>query len=494
MCRTHARLRRCAGWRAAGDNLTLLFCRPQYPQGCGLRVVRSARHEKPEEEQILTLKPTALQASGSPAARAAVVLVLSVAGIGAAAPADEGFESVPDLSPAQILAPALTAGENFHVLDPVHGDGLMYRFVIDSRFGRYEAYGEASLALRLHEIAALTTLSKLSDARLVSAGVSGGIESEVKTATGVVTHPVATVGGIPQGIAHLFKGYGARGREVLDSAQKSSGSATAGSMRSDVDKGRQAAGQYAEQYLGVSAAERGWYKRLGVDPYTDNALLRATIRRDAKIEAAGSAGIRFAGLPAIPGIAITQRAVDAIYNEDPAVIRARTRTTLAGYGLGASEIDSWLNDPLLSPTRQVLLLGAAQSLHGVKGLGELFRHSLSLSSDAEVQVYLRSAGLLARAHGERALTAIIPGVRLPAAWHEDDTLVVCGAFEDVYWTREVADAEAQLRASLPPQPQGRGRQLWLAGRLSPRAQGALHARGWEVHAAGEIPAAPPQKR
>jgi hypothetical protein len=398
------------------------------------------------------------------------------------------FEPVPDRAPAELLPAALASGTDFHVVDPVHGDGLMHRFVLDSRFGRFEAYGRVALALRVREIAALTELARSSRLGIVAGGVGHGVESQVKTATGVVTHPVTTVSGIPKGIAHLFSGYSARGEEALAAAGRTTSSSGGAHAAADAtSKAEEAGKQYALQYLGVTAAERAWYLKLGVSPYTDNKVLRDAVRRAAQTEAIGSFGVKFASLPAIPGISLTQRAVDAIYNEDPAAVRARTRRVLAGYGMDASEIENWLNAPLLNPARQVLLLSAAARLDGVAGRAELFRHSLGLTSDAEVQVYLYSAGLLVKAHETHPMKSLVPGVRLPAAELVGGRLVVCGAFEAVYWTEDVANGEAQVRQSLPPQPEGAGRELWLLGSLSDRARNELRDRGWAVHESDAVP-------
>ena len=407
------------------------------------------------------------------------------------AAASDDFETVPERAPAELLPPAMVSGTNFHVVDPVHGDGLMNHFVLDSRFGRFDAYGRAALAVRIQEVAALTELSRISDVQIAAGGMAQGVESEVKTATGVVTHPVQTVTGIPRGIAHLFGGYRARGQEAAADARSdvsSSGSqGGTGSAQSTAAKGEKAARSYAERYLGITAAERDYYRKLGVDPYTDNKLLRDTIRRDARIAAGAGFGMKFVGLPGIPGIGIAQRAVDAIYNEDPAVIRQRTRKALADFGLSTAEIESFLDAPLLSPTRQLLLLSAAQALDGVAQRGELFRHAIGLTSDEEVQVYLRSAGLLARAHAGRAVASIVPGVRLPAALRADGSILVCGAFEAVYWTQDVSRLDEQLRTALPATPAGAMRELWIAGTLSERARRAALDRGWDLH---EVPDGP----
>ena len=427
--------------------------------------------------------------------------------------AGEDFEIAPDHATAELLPADMVSGPNFHVVDPVHGDGLMNHFVIDSRFGKFDAYGKGVLAIRIREVAALTELAKLSDVEIVAGGAVKGVESEVKTATQVVTHPVQTITGIPKGIAHLFGGYSARGQELsadAKSSAKSSGSqgsqgsagsgsstgnasasASGGSTTQSNDKAEKAAKSYAEHYLGITAAERDYYHKLGVDPYTDNRVLRDTIRRDAKISGAASFGMKFVGLPGIPGIAIVERAVDEIYNEDPAVIRQRTRKTLADFGLSPTEIESFMNAPLLSPTRQVLLLAGVQALDGVAQRGELFRHSIGLTSIEEVQVYLRSVGLLVKAHQSRPVASIVPGVRLPSALRADGSLVVCGAFEAVYWTETVARLAHELRAALPTTPPGAARELWLAGALSERAQRAGNDEGWDVHAVPEEASATP---
>ena len=63
-------------------------------------------------------------------------------------------------------------------------------------------------------------------------------------------------------------------------------------------------------------------------------------------------------------------------------------------------------------------------------------------------------------------------------------LAVCGAFESVYWTEDVAQAEEQLRTSLPGTAQAARRELWLAGTISERARAELKERGGELPGRG----------
>jgi hypothetical protein len=369
-------------------------------------------------------------------------------------------------------------GRNFSIVDPVHDDGLMHRYVIDSRFGRFEAYGRSNLEIRVHEVAALTELDNTSGISLVANGVEQGAATQIHTVIGVATSPIGTVTGIPKGIAHLFAGFGAQGEEALTQGRRLVTVSSDPGSSQEAEKAADAAKEFAAEYFGLTHAEMRWYKKLGVDPYTDNVVLRNAIRKSAKVEATASFGMRFAGLPQIPGIGLMERTTDAIYSENPAAVRARARKILTGYGLSPTEIETWQNSKTLSPTRQVLLLAAADALTGVEGRGELFRHALGLTSDAEAQVYLQSVDLLLQAHQVQPLSAILAGVRLPTARRANGHVVVCGAFESVYWTEDVATGEAQVRQSLPASVSTP--ELWITGSVSERARSELQQRGWEL--------------
>jgi hypothetical protein len=386
---------------------------------------------------------------------------------------------LPPQEPASTSLPAdLVSGANFHVNEPVESDGLMHHYLIDSRFGAFPAYGREALKIRVREMAALTQIDKTTDVEVVAKTVAGSVQSQVKTVSEVATHPVSTVVGIPKGIGHLFHGYKAQADELIDDQKSHDGSKGPSNMAATA---KSDATRYADRYLGVSAAERRYYQQLGVDPYTNNKVLRKAVAHLAKINAATNLGMHFVGVPGLPYLGDVRRAMDAIYNEDPAVLRARQRVTLAGYGLTAEEIKLFENTLLLSPTRQRVLEEEAKLLEGVAGRDELFRHAMSLTSEEEVQVFLQSTRVLAGlyAHAQLPIAKILAGLRLPTAQTSDGRIIVIGAFDAVYWTEDVAGYEAALHAALPPT--ATGLQLWLSGSISPRARSELTSRGWDVH-------------
>jgi hypothetical protein len=412
-----------------------------------------------------------------------IILTLIVAISGSAFAAAAGdLEVPPDQSPGALLTAAEVSGDGFHVQDPVHSDGLMPHYVIESSYGEFAAYGHNALVGRLREVAALRTLEKTSDADVVMKSVGRGIHEDVSAFGKVAKNPVGTIVGIPRGISHLLGGYRAEAQEVKQKAGDAvngSGPQSSGNVAARTTKQTEAlAKQYADRYLGLSAAERRWYEKLGVDPYTNNEVLRRAVTRLSKIDAATSLGMRFAPV-GIPFAGEVRRAVDAIYSESPAVLRKRRHDALLAFGLSPEEVKQFENTLLLNPTRQTLLVNAVTALNGVEGRAELLRHAASVTTEDEIGVFLQSTGLLVQAHAHHPVTRILAGLRLPTAQLADGRVAVFGAFDAVYWTDDIAADEKVLREFAAPG--AAGLDVWVGGSVSPRALAELQKRGWTVH-------------
>lgn len=416
----------------------------------------------------------------------AVVLAGLALGTASRSFAAEDFETPADEAPSASLSDAQVSGPSFHVEDPVHSDGLMHRYVIDSRFGVLDAYGIDALNTRLREIAALTTLEHTSEGQVVVEAAVRGVREQAQSMVHVATHPVGTLFGIPKGIGNLLGGYRAQAQEVTTGIGHTLTTSGRSVVRNPDGRALERAGTaathaartQAERYLGLTAAERRWYAKLAVDPYTDNLVLRHAVTRMARIDAAASFGMRFAPV-GIPFAGEVQRALDAIEHEDPAALRKHRRDALLHAGLTAEEIKRFEHTPLLTPTRQTVLVNAFDSLNGVDGRAELLRHAMTVQSEEEIDVFLQSTLLLLRYQAHHPVKRILAGVRIPAAELPDGSIAVFGAFDAVQWTAEVADYGGALNEALP---RTGARQLWITGTVSVRARAALEERGWAVHA------------
>ena len=79
---------------------------------------------------------------------AATTIALAWACAGTVRAAEE-FDAPAPEAPAASLSAGQISGPDFHIQDPVSSDGLMHYYVVESRFGNFEAYGRAALEVRL---------------------------------------------------------------------------------------------------------------------------------------------------------------------------------------------------------------------------------------------------------------------------------------------------------------------------------------------------------
>jgi len=399
---------------------------------------------------------------------------------GAAAETAEEFEIPPDEAPEVSLPPSQVSADYFHIRSPVHSDGLMHHYVIESRFGVFTAYGRDALAVRLHEVAALNSIANTSEAEAALQAVGRNLRERASTVVSLAKNPIGAVTGIPRGIAHLFAGYQAQAEEVSAEIRKETqrGASPQHAASSIADRSSTAAKKYLDHYFGLSSAEMRWYKQLSVDPYTDNEVLRRAVSHLAKIDAMVSFGMHFAHV-GIPYAGEISRALNAIYNEDPAVLRKRRREALVTFGLAPGEISRFENTLFLSPTRQTVLVDAARALDGVANRAELFRHASTVTSEEEIEVFLSSTAMLMRFHAQHPVARIVAGLPLPTAQLANNSIEAFAALDALHWTEEVAGYERSALQALPAD--AAMREMWLEGSVSTVARSQAERLGWRIH-------------
>ncbi len=433
----------------------------------------------------------------------AAVLAFAFVTVATATSIAQDYETPPDQAAAQALPAEVLAGPEHSVADPVRSDGVMNRYALVSRFGSYDVHGRALLAIRIQEIGALAELDRVSKSEVFLKAVGRSVTAPLQTAVDFVEKPVETVTGVPRGVANLFKTYRLKAREATGKAKEAAGKAKSAADGTSEDrkdtlakageKAMSEAKSYALRHLGVTSAERLWYAKLGVDPYTTNEPLRVAVTRVARIDATAQFGLRFAGIPSIPGIDIARQGMDAIWQEDPLVIRDRNRRFLKSLGLDEEERRRFEDNVALSPMHQLTLLQMARTLAGVGERGELIRRALDVSEEEEALALIDSVALLVRLHGESPLAEIVGGIRLPAARTRDGRLVVCAGFDALYWTERVADGARQIALAYRDAAASE-RQFRLAGTASPRLRTEVESLGWKVHDNAGASAAPARSK
>lgn len=419
-----------------------------------------------------------------------VVAVVAVAGGGPVARAEEGYEAAGLVAAVEYLPAKLLQGPDWTVAAGARADGLDNTYTIESRFGTWEARGEEEVATRIREIAALARLEEVSKTEVFLEAVRTSATAPLRLAQDVAEKPVETLTGIPKSVGRWFKRTSFRVREAYRDASEAiaeerAGQAGQGEPASgQTDEERQAkveakAREEARDYLRISGAERRWYRELRVDPYTDNEVLRQAVESVARVEGLTGFGMKFAGLPSLPGSREISKTMDLVWETDPVDLLLANRERMLAAGL-SKETARAFEDSSLTLTEQTLFLDALDSLEGVAGREHLVARALDPETRRDGRSLAIMAVLLARLHrGGTPLAAILPGAVLPVARTAGGDLITVSTAGALFWTEAIAEA-AHGFAAIYADDAARERRLYVTGIASERFATEAGRRGWKV--------------
>lgn len=406
---------------------------------------------------------------------------------GATGAAAGGFEQPNPLRASSYLAAEQLAGPDFKVEPEATTDGFGTTYTLTSRFGTWTAEGRLHLALRIREIQALAQLEEVSKSDVFLDAVKASATAPLQLAQAVATKPVETLKGIPSGVGRWMKKTSFQVKEgyhdVKQVAAKDEKDGAAGESEADKDlkeKGKEEAKKQALDYLKISSAELAWYAKLGVDPYTDNELLRKGVSSVARVQGLTSFGMKFVGMPSIPGASEARKAMDLVWKTDPWELRLANRKKLLAAGLSEETARKFEDNPALTLSHQTSLLQSLDALAGVHGRESIIARAIDLESREEAATLISAVALMARFHKQQGpLAEFLAGTRLPVARTAQGDLVAVLHSEALFWTAEVGDA-AKAFASIYGAEAAKARQLWVVGAASPAFKSGSAALGWEV--------------
>jgi len=420
-----------------------------------------------------------------------VVLATLVAGVGAIAQ-EAAYEAPPTLSASEILAPAMLRGEHHEVGEGVTSDGYMNFFTINSDYGQFEAYGELALAIRIQEITALAELDELSKTKVFADAVAKGAMSQVTSVKEFAEKPVETMKGMPGGVKRMFKRAKwnvEEGVEVAkDLSTSESGDGSEGDDESTSEKtkelakeGAEASEKYAKKYFGVSRSERRWAEKLGIDPYTSNEVLTREIKKVAKVDAAGSFGVRLAPIPRIPGVSYVQDINKLVWSTHPRELRELNLKRLAEMGSSEELAVRFLDNAWFSPSVQTYLVAALGDLEGVEKRDVAIEQAAAAVSREEARFFAQAVAMLAGFHRNSSpIQRLVGGARLPAGLTADGRLVFLVPVDDIFWTEGIAEAASGSYSEAGGDLAVTSREAWFRGGVSARCRQELEESGWLV--------------
>ena len=379
------------------------------------------------------------------------------------------FETLEAVKASDLFPPDVLTGKDYEILEEVVPDGFTYHYTIDSSFGRFEAYGEDMLQIRVKELQALAELNTISQPAAFGSGVASTVMSPFKFLWNLVTDPKNTVMGVPDGISRAISRIG----EMMEGER--------GALE-DTE---------AEELVGFSLAKRQVAATVGADVYSSNAVLQEKLNEVAWAAYAGGMGSRLLLLPiagpagfALMGTSFGATMQELLREQTPEDLRLINRTLLTRMGVNDSTIEGFLVHPWYSPRHETILVHALAEMKEVNHRGRFLQVAIGAQREEEALFFQRLAEMMARYHHSVAPIdeIVLLGDRLILGYTTDHALVATVPLARLLWTRPVADAVEKVMSAWESAPHlVRRVELWITGRLTSEARAQLEAHGFMVH-------------
>jgi hypothetical protein len=385
------------------------------------------------------------------------------------APGSEVFEPSPILDAAAILQPAYDRGPFFQVRGPVPTYGGSNVYEIDSPLGSFDANGNAMLMRRVAEINAMAVLDTISKTDEFKQAALTAAKSPLLAAKELITHPVGTISGVPQGVWKFLNRTGQTVKELGEGRKPSA-----------------AEGNLAQNLIGFSKVKRQIALDLGVDPYSSNADFQAALNQVAWPAYAGGLTVNLGVAVATAGIGTAGMALSAVNwsgnlnqilrESSPQDLRLMNLGKLLDMGIDRAEAVAFLNNSAISPTTQTVLVSSLNLLTQAAGRDIFLQQAATAEDEHDALFFQQSAQLMARVNVADPITGITLLNGLPVCVTAGGAVVVPLQWDYMAWTPMAAQFADQVKAMNFPRPPT-GYNLLITGDISPMAEAALTARG-----------------
>jgi hypothetical protein len=399
--------------------------------------------------------------------RTAAVLLLLALGSGlrdAAALAQTGFDSPEVRATADVVAPDLLRGPHYQLGPTVGTFAFMNHYTVTSDYGPFTAPSDARLRRLIREIAAIAELQKIHQSDAFAKATFEAGKGVVKGAQHLIEDPVGTIGAVPEAVFSVF------GR-VSESAKRGG--------RSQYEDG------VAQNLLAVTSFKRDYAKKFDVDVYSSNEVLQKELNSVAWASAAGNLTLSAASmvtgaavLQAASGLHTLEQAKDLVNALPPSELSRRNREALRQMRVPDPITDRFLENRLLSPRHQTIIVEAMKALGAIPGRSAFIQYAARADSEDAALLFQEMAELLADYHRSVApIQRLEIYLNIPLAYTGQGSAVILLPIDRLLWTERTAGISTSLSLTLPkPQPV-RKIEVWMTGDASDRAHAGLQQLG-----------------
>jgi hypothetical protein len=396
--------------------------------------------------------------------RLSVVCAMVLAAVSGAGAAE--YETPKSRLSKDVLPPAVAAGADYKVTDPVVADGYMYQFKVTSTHGAFGATGTGALRKLEREIWAIGQLKGITKSEVFLKSLKDQAGKPLVFAKSVVTNPGDTLSGVPKGVGRLFSNASTAITSTRDPSQDGA----------------------AKELLLVGSFKRDYATRYDVDPYSSNGVLQAELDKIGKAAALGSWTASAAMMPisgpagaVISVTSMSQSFNNVLKTEPPPRIRAINEEKLGQMGIGPDLAKLYLDHPIYTPRQDLLLVDSLHRLGSATGRDAYVKASMAAADEVEANFFVNMAQILRGYHEKQSpITGITMLGPLTVAQTTAGPAVIPFALDHGVWTANADKLSQELKASYRA-PGFNGKfEMWVTGTLSARAKQELQARGFTV--------------
>ena len=408
------------------------------------------------------------------------------------------YEAPPTLSARDLVPAERLQGLGYQVDDAVPTDGFLATLTVRSDYGVFPARGPGMLDIRVGEVAAIRQLEAMSKSDVFLQGLKGSATELGQQVTQLVTHPVDTVKGMPEGVGRFFErvGRGAKTGTQKLSATKAEqeakappssgpgaqlpGGTQAPGAKPEVSvtaEAAGAAGHVTRDAFGYDDKRRELAKQVGVDPYTTNPVLAKQLDDIAWAAFSGGLGITAlkSVVPASMVLGTATMLTDWVYDVPPGDLKVRNEKALLAMGVSQEAVDHLLRHRWYTLTLQIGLVHGLKRLAGLAGRPDVMPLALTVESEDQARFVVGTVTMLARYHEMVGPLSRLEVRGTVLGRTGAGGLVVAAPVDLVAWT------ERLYRFASGPDLAVKERSLWLSGQLTPLARRKLSEAGWVAH-------------
>jgi hypothetical protein len=394
------------------------------------------------------------------------------------------FESAPAVAGSELANSTLLSGASHSVAQPVQIENNFGRFVIDAKVGKFSVLGVNMLGVRASELQAIETLQKVQQDSAFTDALAKSASQIAGFAKAAVTEPGQTVENIGKGVGTVFGrlGYLAHSGANYVSDQASdltSSDKKAKPQTKAAPQGEPEPPSFIGDPLGYNMARREWAKKLNIDPYTSNPVLRPLLNDAAAATFAGNFGVTATlGVVLIPiqyAYELDDTVRQSVWNKPAVDLEKENEAKLLDLGVAPRTVRELLRNKWFTPTLQTALVARLEVFGKMPGMEEVVTLAAATHGETRARFFLESLAMLANHHSKvERFSRLKMSQIVPIGVTANKSIVVAVAIDYGTWDKDTAAFMQRSTFNAPK------KTLLVAGKLSPLAQSNISKAGWQI--------------